>query len=92
MISRIWNVVNVVRHYLVMERYFRRHKLARHATTFSTIRYNLRDLGSIVSSHARSCVEDMTTRCLSLDLRPTAVRVLYTVMFKVNESSQQELL
>ena len=74
-ISRILNVVNVIRHYSVMERYFPRHQLARHATTFSTIINNLHDLGRIVSSHARSCVEDMTTRWLDFHLRPTAVRV-----------------
>ena len=57
---------------------FPRHQLARHATSFiiSTIRYNIYfDLGRIVSSHARSCVGDMTTRWLGLHLRPTAVRV-----------------
>ena len=32
-------------------------KLARYATTFSTITYNLHGLGRIASSHARSCVE-----------------------------------
>ena len=57
---------------------FPRHQLARHATTFSTIRYNLHDLGRIFSFHARSCVEDKTTRWLSLHLRPTAVRVRYS--------------
>ena len=35
----------------------------------------LHDLGRIVSSHARSCVEDMTTRWLGLHLQPTVVRV-----------------
>ena len=38
----------------------------------STTRYNLRNLGRIVSLHARSCVEDMTERRLGLDLRPTS--------------------
>ena len=47
----------------------------RHATTFITKRYNLHGLGRIVSSHARSCVEDVTTRWLGLHLRPTAVWV-----------------
>ena len=52
--------------------------LARHATTFGTIKYNLHDLGRVVSSHARSCVEDIATRRLGLHLRPTtAVRVYY---------------
>ena len=65
--SMILNVVNVARRfYLVMER---------HATTFSTIRYNLHGLGRIVSSHVRSCVQDVTSRWLGLHLRPTAVRV-----------------
>ena len=75
-ISRILNVVSVVRHYLMMERYFpdtnlrdMRPRLRR------TKRYNLHDLGRIVSSHARSCVEDMTTRWLGLHPRPTAVRI-----------------
>ena len=55
---------------------FLRQQLARYATTFSTIRYNLHDLGGyVVYSHARSCVEDITTRWLGLHLRPTAVRV-----------------
>ena len=46
-----------------------------HVITFSSRRYNLHGLGRIVSSHARSCVEDVTTRWLGLHLRPTAVRV-----------------
>ena len=57
------------------ERYFPDTYNARHATTFSTIRYNLHDTETIVSSHARSCVEDVTTRWLGLHLRPTSVRV-----------------
>ena len=59
-ISRILDVVNVVRHLLGDGKAILRHQLARHATTFSTIRYNLHDLGRIVSSHAGSCVGDMT--------------------------------
>ena len=74
-ISMILNVVNVDRHYLLMERYFPDTQLARKATTFSTMRYNLHGLGRIFSSHARSCVEDETTRWLSLHLRRTSVRI-----------------
>ena len=43
-------------------------QLARHVTTFSTKRYNFHDLGRIVSSHARSCSGDMTTRWWGLHL------------------------
>ena len=45
-ISRILNVVNVVRHYLVKERYFPDTNLRdmRLLLVFSTIRYNLHDL------------------------------------------------
>ena len=75
MISRISNVVNVVRYCLVLESYFPDTNLRVHATTFSTTIYNLCDLGRIVSSHGRSYVENMTTRWLGLHLRPTAVRV-----------------
>ena len=55
-ISKILNLVNVVRHYLVIGdgKVFPRHQLARHATTFSTIRYNLHDLGRIVYSQVVS--------------------------------------
>ena len=71
----ILNVVIVARHYLVMERYFPDTELARHATTCSTIRHYLHGLGRILSSHARSCVEDATTRWMGLHLRLTAVRL-----------------
>ena len=67
--------VNVVRHYLVMERYFPDANLRDMRPLLSTIRYDLHDLGRIVSSNARSCVEDMTTRWLGLHLRLTAGRV-----------------
>ena len=66
-ISRILKVVNVVRHYLVMERYSPTPTCETCDHSF-TIRYNIHDLGRIVSSHARSCVEDMTTRWLGLHL------------------------
>ena len=68
------NVVNGARHYL-MEIYLPDTLLARHATTFGIRRYILHGLGRIVSSHARSCVQDVTTQWLGLHLRPTAVRV-----------------
>ena len=74
MIYRVLNVVNVVPTLLGDGKVLPQHQLARHATTVRT-RHNLHDLGRIVSSHARSCVEDMTTRWLGLHQRPTAVRV-----------------
>ena len=42
---------------------FPRHQLARHATIFinSQMSFNLHDIGRMISSHARSYVEDMTT-------------------------------
>ena len=46
MISRILNVVNVVRHYLVMEKYFPDTNL-RDMRPLSTIRYNIHDLERI---------------------------------------------
>ena len=72
---RILYVVNVARHYLVMERYFHDTNLRDMRPFFLTIKYNLHDLGRTVSSQERPCVEDMTTRWLGLHLRPTAVRV-----------------
>ena len=45
----------------------------RHATTFCARRYNIHGLGRIVFSHARSCVEDVTTRWLGFPLRPAAL-------------------
>ena len=82
-ISRILNVVIVVRHYLVMERYFPDTSLRDMRPLFSTIRCNLHDLGKIVSSHARSCVEDMTPRWLDLHLRPSCTS---KIMLKVNNT------
>ena len=76
MISRILNV-NVVRHYLVMETYFPDTNLRDMRPLLVQVRYNLHDLGRIVSSHARSCVEDTITRWLGLQLRPTAVPYEY---------------
>ena len=73
-ISMILNVVNDDKHYFVMEKVFARY-LARHSTTFSTKRYNLHGFGRIVSSHARSCEANVTTKWLGLHLRPTSARV-----------------
>ena len=70
--------MDVVRHYLVTERYFPDtdlHRIYETCYDFSTTRCNLHDLGRIVSSHARSCVEDMTTGRLGLLLRPTYYRL-----------------
>ena len=54
-IPRILNVVNVVRHYLVMESYFPDTNLRdMRPRLVQQHMYNLHDLGRIVSSHARS--------------------------------------
>ena len=55
MISRILNVVNVVRQYLVMER-FSPTPTCETCEHVLTIGYNLHDLGRI-ASYARSCGE-----------------------------------
>ena len=68
-ISRI--LMDVVRHCLVTERYFpdsNLHHICEVCGHFSATRYNLHTLGRIVSSHARSCVQDMPARRLGLDL------------------------
>ena len=81
-IPTIFNAVNVARHCLVMERYFPDTYRARHATNFSTIGYNLLGLGRIVSSYARFCAEDVTTRCVRLFTYGTR-----TVAFQVNNTA-----
>ena len=52
--STILNVVKCRQTLLVVGdgKVFPRHQLVRHATTFSTISYNILNLGRIVSSHA----------------------------------------
>ena len=68
-----------VRHYLVTVRYFpdsNLHKIYETCDHFSTIRYSLRNLGRIVSSHARSCVENTTVRRLALPVSHIAPQCL----------------
>ena len=87
-IPGILNVVNVVRYYLVMERYFLDTNLRAMRPLLVTISYNVHGLGRIVSSHARSCVEDMTTRWVGLHLR--SAQLYGYNMFKVKNSTQHD--
>ena len=81
MIPRILNVVNVVRHDLVMERYFPNTNLRDMRPLLVQLRYNnVHDLGTIASSHARSCLYDHSM----VGSSPVTHSCTSIIIFKVN--------